>query len=326
MSTVTIEALVHTLRYEARGIISVELRPAAPEARFPAFQAGSHIDLHLGNGLVRSYSLTNPGAPGDTQTDRYVVAVLNDRASRGGSRWVHEQLRVGSTIRISPPRNHFHLHEDAPHTVLVAGGIGVTPIYGMLRRLTAIGRQPDFIYCARSRAEAAFAQEIEALAGPRLRWHLDDAQGGPPDLRALLSGLPPHTHLYCCGPGPMLDAFVAVCQALGYPNAHIERFTAVKPVEDTTTQRTDGYTVELRKTGRTITVGPTQSILDALLDAGMNPEYSCQDGICGSCETRVLSGEVDHRDSILTDAERAASKTMMICVSRCKSDTLVLDL
>ena len=186
MATSTLQALVFQMRHEAPGIVGVELRPVSAAAAFPAVEAGAHIDLHLGNGLVRSYSLVNPG-----ETHRYVVAVLNDRHSRGGSRFVHEQLRVGQTIAIGAPRNHFRLDEAAPRSVLLAGGIGITPVYAMLRRLAALGREAQLVYCARSRAEAAFLAEIEALAdasGGRLslRCHFDDEQGGPPDLDRLL--------------------------------------------------------------------------------------------------------------------------------------------
>jgi ferredoxin-NADP reductase len=320
MSTPTLQALVYALRYEAKGIISVELRPASPDGSFPAFEAGSHIDLHLGNGLVRSYSLVNPV----TDRQRYVVGVLNDRSSRGGSRYVHEQLRVGMTVPISVPRNNFRLTESAEHSVLVAGGIGVTPIFCMLGRLVALGKQVDFIYCARSRHEAAFIADIEAFACERVRlyWHFDEEQAGPPDLKALLSAHSPDAHLYCCGPTPMLDAFERACGALGFTHVHIERFAAV---QDPAPASQDSYSVDLRRSGKTVQVPAGTSLLDALLEAGIKPEFSCREGICGACETRVLSGEVEHHDSILTKEEHAANKSMMICVSRGGRGPLVLD-
>ena len=220
MSTPTLQALVYNLRHEARGIISVEFRPATADVSFPAFEAGSHIDLHLGNGLIRSYSLVNAA----TDRQRYVVGVLHDPKSRGGSRYVHEQLRVGMTVPISVPRNNFKLDESAERSVLVAGGIGVTPIFCMLQRLVALGKQVDFIYCARSRLEAAFLAGIEAFAGEQIRihWHFDEEHGKAPDLKSLLAGHSPDTHLYCCGPTPMLDAFENTCKTLGYVNAHVE--------------------------------------------------------------------------------------------------------
>lgn len=319
MSTI-LNAFVHTLRFEAEDIISVELHPV-PGTEFPAFTAGAHIDLHLPNGMERSYSLSNPGE----ERGRYVVGVLRDRASRGGSRCVHEQLRVGMRLPISAPRNNFPLHEEAGHSVLIAGGIGVTPILCMARRLKAIGRSFEVMYFARSRPGAAFVAELQALGMP-LHLHFDDEQGGPPDLQALLSRRAPEaqTHYYACGPTVMLDAFEKTCAALGHENAHIERFTAVEVAASPDAQAT--YTVELHRSGRSLTVTPAKSLLDTLLDAGVEVEHSCCEGVCGSCETRVLAGEPDHRDSVLSAKERAANKVMMVCVSGCKSSRLVLDL
>lgn len=323
MSTPTLNALVHTMRYEADGIVSVEFRPASAAVEFPPFEAGSHIDLHLPNGLVRSYSLCNPS----TDRGRYVVGILHDRKSRGGSRYVHQQLRVGSTIAISPPRNNFHLHEDAPRSVLVSGGIGVTPIWCMLQRLVALGRPVELVYCARNRAEAAFIEPIEALAqahGVTVRWHFDTERGAPPDLAALLGGKGADSHYYCCGPTPMLDAFERTCEQLGYANAHIERFAAAPVVASGAEQP---FVVECAKSGKTVEVPPGKSVLDSLIDAGLNPDHSCKEGVCGACETAVIDfdGGLDHRDGILTKIEREAGKTMMICVSRCKGQRLVLD-
>ena len=323
MSSPTLNALVHTMRYEADGIVSVEFRPATPEVDFPAFEAGSHIDLHLPNGLVRSYSLCNPS----TDCQRYVVGVLNDRKSRGGSRYVHQQLRVGMTLPISHPRNNFKLEEGASRSVLVAGGIGVTPIWCMLQRLAALGRPVEMIYCARSRKESAFVEAISALAAEKsipLTWHFDQEKNGPPDLAALLADKGADSHYYCCGPTPMLDNFEKTCEQLGYLHAHIERFAAVHVESPAATET---YVVECAKSKKSVEVPPGKSILDSLIDAGLNPDHSCKEGVCGACETRVLeAGEIEHHDGILSKAERAAGKTMMICVSRCKRGPLVLDI
>jgi ferredoxin-NADP reductase len=322
MSSPTLNALVHTMRYEADGIVSVEFRPASPEVDFPAFEAGSHIDLHLPNGLVRSYSLCNPA----TDRQRYVVGVLNDRKSRGGSRYVHQQLRVGMTLPISHPRNNFKLEEGAGRSVLVAGGIGVTPIWCMLQRLADIGKPVELLYCARSRKESAFCEAIAALAAEKsipLTWHFDEEKGGPPDLAALLAGKGADSHYYCCGPTPMLDNFEKTCAQLGFANAHIERFAAVHVEAPSATQ---SYMVQCAKSGKSVEVPPGKSILDSLIDAGLNPDHSCKEGVCGACETKVLEGEVDHHDGILTKLERASNKTMMICVSGCKRGPLVLDI
>jgi ferredoxin-NADP reductase/ferredoxin len=287
-------ARVKNLRHEADGILSVEFFPAPGES-FAPFTAGSHIDLHLPHGVVRSYSLMNsPSEP-----DRYVVGILHDRNSRGGSRWVHEHLRVAAPLAISLPRNNFPLELQARHSVLVAGGIGITPIYCMFRQLQSLGKSVELIYCARSRNEAAL---LEALAqeGLQVVYHFDDEQGGAPDLLALLTGRPSDAHFYCCGPAPMLHAFEQACEALDYPNVN--------------------------KSAITLAVPAGKPLLDVLLDAGVDVEYSCCEGICGACETKVLEGEVAHRDSVLSKAERASNRVMMICVSGCIGKRLVLDL
>ena len=323
MTAATLKALVHTMRHEADGIVSVEFRPSAPNMEFPPFEAGSHIDLHLANGLVRSYSLCNSAS----DKNRYVVGVLHDKASRGGSRFVHQQLRVGQVIDISAPRNNFRLEEDAPKSVLVSGGIGVTPIYSMLQRLTALGRPVEVVYCARNRSEAAFVEGILALADntASITWHFDQEQGGPPRLDQLLADRGADSHYYCCGPTPMLDAFEKTCEQLGYPHAHIERFAAV--IAPSATEK-HGFEVVCEKSDKTVDVPAGKSILDALIDAGFNPDHSCKEGVCGACETAVVGfdGELDHHDGILTKVERQSGKTMMICVSRCTGQRLVLDI
>jgi len=322
MSSPTLQARVHNLHYEAEGIVSVEFRPAGQGAVFPPFTAGSHIDLHLPNGLMRSYSLCNPVS----DSGRYVVGVQNDRASRGGSRYVHEQLRVGQVIEISTPRNNFTLHEDAPKSVLVSGGIGITPLWCMLQRLVALDRPVELIYCARSRQEAAFVEPIAALAGRvPITWHFDSEQGRPPDLTALLANRGADSHYYCCGPTPMLDAFERTCERLGYANGHIERFAAV--VMEPSAAASGSFEVICKKSGTTVQVSAGESILDALINAGLNPDHSCKEGVCGACETAVISfdGGLEHLDSILTKKEHEAGKTMMICVSRCTGSKLVLN-
>lgn len=323
MPAPTLNAFVHAMRYEAEGVVSVELRPAAPGVGFPPFEAGSHIDLHLPNGLVRNYSLCNP--PGER--DRYVVAVLHEYKGRGGSRCVHEQLRVGDVLPISAPRNNFVLHEESRRSVLVAGGIGITPIFCMLQRLVALGRGVDLIYCVRSRKHAAFATEIEALGSQvQLVWHFDDERGAAPDLARLLSGRGTDSHYYCCGPAPMLEAFEQACRQLGHVHAHIERFTA--PTTRAVAALDGGFEVVCKKSERSVMVSAGQPVLDALLEIGLAPAHSCRAGVCGSCETAVLDfdGELDHQDGVLSLEEQRAGKTMMICVSRCTGSRLVLDI
>lgn len=319
MAASTLQVFVHTLRYEAKDIISIELR-ACDHNNLPAFEPGAHIDVHLPNGLVRSYSLLNDSS----EQHRYVLGVLKDSASRGGSKAVHEQLRIGMRLEISAPRNHFPLHEEAAHSVLLAGGIGITPILCMARRLHQLGKSFELIYLARSRQHAAFLDDVQAL-GAKVHLHFDDAQSGPPDLKALLTARnTPNAHYYACGPAAMLDAFEHHCQALGYANAHIERFAAVTIAAASDAKQ--HYSVTLKRSGKVIEITPDVSLLQALLAAKVNVPTSCEEGICGSCETRVLEGEPDHRDSVLSPAEQASNKVMMVCVSGCKSERLVLDL
>lgn len=320
MANSGLQAWVHTLRHEAQDTLGIELRPVEG-TEFPAFEAGAHIDLQLPNGMVRSYSLCNDSR----ERHRYVIAVLKDRASRGGSQCVHEQLRVGMKLTIAAPRNHFPLVEAAAHSVLLAGGIGITPILCMARRLKTLGRSFEMLCFARSRLHMAFIPEIEAL-DTLVHWHFDDEQGGPPDLAALLAGRTQSasTHFYACGPAVMLDEFEKVCAELGHSQAHIERFAAVA-VQASDDAR-QSYSLELRRSGKTFEVRPDTTLHEVLKACKANVPFSCEEGVCGSCETKVIEGDIDHRDSVLTAAERASNKVMMVCVSGCKSEKLVLDL
>ncbi|SNS88784.1 vanillate O-demethylase ferredoxin subunit [Noviherbaspirillum humi] len=313
-STLTVR--VQSMRFEAEGIVSLEL--VSPEgAELPPFEAGAHIDLHLPNGIQRSYSLLNS----PEERGRYVVGILKDRNSRGGSRYVHDQLRVGMTLAISAPRNNFALDEGVGQSVLIAGGIGITPIYCMLNRLQKLGKPARLLYCARSRSEAAFVEEL--LARDNVQAHFDQEQGGPPDLRGFLASQPKDAHFYCCGPTPMLNAFEALCEELGLKNMHLERFAAAENVEAV---QGSEYTAQLARSNKVITVPAGKSLLDALLEAGIDVDHSCREGVCGACETRVLDGQPEHRDGVLSKTERESNKMMMVCVSGCKGRSLVLDL
>lgn len=311
-----LEVRVNQMRMEADGVVSVELK--SPDgADLPPYEPGAHIDLHLPDGMVRSYSLCG-STPG-----RYRIGVLKHRSSRGGSVFVHEQLRVGDALTISLPRNNFPLHEEASHSICVAGGIGITPILGMLRRLRQLGRSAELVYAARSRKGAAFVEEIETLGVP-VTWHFDDEQGGTLDLRALLSARSRETHVYGCGPAPMLDALLTHGEALEFPHVHIERFAT--PEQTPATDARSKFTVTLARTARSFEIRPGRSILDTLLEAGIEVPHGCKAGHCGACKTRVLSGEPDHRDSVLSSHERETSAVMTVCVSGCKGESLVLDL
>ena len=312
----TLRLRVKSATWEAPGIISYELRPMEA-GELPPFTAGAHIDLTLPNGLIRSYSLVNP----QSERHRYMIAVQKDRTSRGGSKWVHENFRPGDVLTVNGPRNNFALNESAEKTLFIAGGIGITPIVSMIERLSALGRQWELIYCARKRADTAFTEPLSAL-GSQVRFNFDEDPGGRMlDIAAAVRAAPPNAHLYCCGPLPMLSAFEAATADLPRERVHVEYFTAKEPpaVEG-------GYKVVLGKSGREFVVPPGKTILDTLLDAGLDIPYSCMEGVCGTCETKVLDGTPDHRDLILTEEEHAAGKIMMICCSGSKSERLVLDL
>jgi vanillate O-demethylase ferredoxin subunit len=312
---VTLQLRIKSVTWEAPSILSYELRPVEGD-ELPPFNAGAHIDLALPNGLVRSYSLLNAQA----ERHRYMIAVQKDRSSRGGSKWVHENLRAGDVLTVSAPRNNFPLDESAKKSIFIAGGIGITPILSMIERLSAIGRDWELVYCTRTRASTPFFEPLAAMTG--VRFNLDEEPGGKLlDIAALVKDAPANAHFYCCGPIPMLDAFEQATQDLERERVHVEYFTAKEPpaVEG-------GFTVVLAKSGRELPVPPGKTILDTLRDVGLDMRFSCTEGVCGTCETRVLEGVPDHRDRILTDAERAANKKMMICCSGSKSERLVLDL
>jgi len=306
---------VTSMTWETEAIRKIELR-ALDGAPLPPFEAGSHIDLHLPNRLVRSYSLMNP--QGERQ--RYVLGVGRDKDSRGGSEYLHDQLRVGQVLGVSEPRNLFKLQEAAPVTMLIGGGIGITPLVCMAARLAELGRDWKLYYAVRARSEAAFTEELR-VHGNRVVLHCDDERGGLLDLAGLLLDCHPQAHIYCCGPKPMMVSFGKLTGQLASRRIHVEHFT---PLDNAAVE--GGFLVELAKSGRTIGVPQGSTILETLSNAGLGVPSSCQQGICGVCETRVLAGVPDHRDSILSPAERAANRTIMICCSGSRSEKLVLDL
>jgi tetrachlorobenzoquinone reductase len=321
-STETIEVVVASVTVEAERIHAWELRRPEREP-LPPFAAGAHIELHLANGLERSYSLCNS----QDERDRYVIAVSKDPQSRGGSRFIHEHLKVGDRIRISAPLNHFQLVEDAGHNVFIAGGIGITPIWCMIQRLEALGRHWELHYSARIRQLCAFRDrllELERSKPGRVHLNFDQEPGAKmTDLKALIASLPSDAHLYCCGPNPMLSAFESAVKELGRPSTHVhvEYFTAKEKsaVEG-------GFTVVLKRCGASYFVPPGKTILETLLENNIDVAYSCMEGVCGTCQTAVLEGVPDHRDSVLSAEEHAANRTMMICCSGSKGPRLVLDL
>jgi vanillate O-demethylase ferredoxin subunit len=308
----TMRVKVTAISRQTENISLLELRPV--ETELPAFSPGSHIDLHLGNGLIRSYSLTN----GADDRHRYVIGVKKEPLGRGGSRFIHEQL-------ISAPRNNFALCEEAASSVLIAGGIGITPLISMVQRLEHLGKPWQLHYAARSRCAAGFASEL-AKFGLKVRFYFSREHEFEPsaariDIQSIIAASAGDAHIYCCGPEGMLTAFNAAAAARPAAHIHVEHFSNAQGVD-----KAGGFEIVLAKSGRTIAVPSGKSILDTLLELGIDAPFSCLEGICSTCETRVLSGIPDHRDLILTADEHAANDRMMICCSRSKSPVLVLDL
>jgi tetrachlorobenzoquinone reductase len=303
------------ITYAAEQVHIYEFRPVSG-ASVPPFTAGAHVDLHLPNGLVRQYSIAN--AQGERH--RYVLGVKRDAAGRGGSRFLHDDLRVGTVVKVGGPRNNFPLVEAAAHSVLIAGGIGVTPIVSMVARLRSLARPWELHYAVRRRGEAAFLDELLAGDG-HVRLHVDEEQGSMIDVAAIVRAAPEEAHLYCCGPTPMLEAFAAAAASRPAERVHLEYFSsAVAPAVES------GFIVELARSKVRVEVPPGQTILEALRARGLEVQSSCEQGICGSCETRVLAGEPDHRDMLLSDEEKATNQVMVICCSGSRSAILVLDL
>jgi tetrachlorobenzoquinone reductase len=311
-----IEVRVTAIRYAARDTNLYEFAPLDGKP-LPTYEPGAHIDLHLPNGLVRQYSLIRA----EPDCSSYAVSVKRDPASRGGSRYVHDELRVGRTLKISAPRNNFPLVEDAGHVVLLAGGIGITPIWCMVQRLHKLGRSFKLHYACRSRADTAFLQALEAIGNTQ--FHFDDENGDKVlDIKPIVSEAPRGAHLYCCGPMPMLHAFEAATADWPRAQIHVEYFTPKQGVEE----KKGGFVVELARSGQEFVIPAGKSILQVLLDAGVDVDYSCELGICGACEQRVISGTPEHHDAILTEEEQASNTKVMICCAGCKSERLVLDL
>ncbi|MEU0410760.1 PDR/VanB family oxidoreductase [Streptomyces griseorubiginosus] len=305
------ELVVDRREPAADGVLALTLRHPLGE-QLPAWEPGAHIDVVLGPGLERQYSLC--GDPADRTGWR--IAVLREPAGRGGSAHVHEQLGQGDKVRVRGPRNHFALR-PAPRYRFVAGGIGITPILPMLAAAEAEGAEWTLLYGGRTRQSMAFTEELSRY-GDRVTLAPQD-ETGLLDLPSVLDGVPEGTLVYCCGPGALLDAVEARCPA---GLLHVERFA---PKEQPAGENTQ-FEVELAQTGTTVTVAPDVSVLDAVRASGVEVLFSCTEGTCGTCETDVLEGTPDHRDSVLTDEEREAGETMMICVSRCRGKRLVLDL
>lgn len=306
---------VSAITREAETIRSYDLRLPAG-GPLPAFDPGAHIDVHLDVDLTRSYSLVNStGAK-----DRYVIAVDQAPQSRGGSRWLSERIAVGDVLRISPPRNLFPLAHTASHSVLIAGGIGITPLLSMVRHLEVAGRSWELHYCARNAARAAFLSELSRPEMARkVSMHYSDTQGER-DFWPIARDAPAGAHFYCCGPAGMLDAFLRATECVDPAHIHIERFSG----SESATQ--GGFELILAKSKKVLQVRRGETVLDRLETEGFEIANSCREGVCGSCEVKLLAGRADHRDMILTDDEKAANTSMFVCCSGSLTQSLTLDL
>jgi len=302
----------------ATDICGFELADPAGGA-LPAFSAGAHIDVHLDPGLVRQYSLCNN--PEDRH--RYRLGVLRDANSRGGSLAMHA-LEEGAELEVGEPKNHFPLAPDAGHSLLVAGGIGITPLLCMAERLAHLGASFEVHYCTRSPDRAAFRDRLslpDLAARSRLYY---DSEGGRPDFTKLFAAPAPGTHLYVCGPGGFIDLVLDHARAAGWDETRLHREYFAAPITETGEDRP--FQVKLASSGQTVEVAAGQTVVQALAAAGVDILTSCEQGVCGTCLTRLLAGEPDHRDLYLTEEEKAANDQFLPCCSRSRSPVLVLDL
>ncbi|TXH37662.1 MAG: oxidoreductase [Rhodospirillaceae bacterium] len=308
---------------EAGGIKGFELVSQDGQA-LPPFTAGAHIGVHLPNGVIRHYSMCNDPGEGN----RYELGVLKSLDSRGGSNFMHDQVKVGDLLKIDAPRNNFQLKLDAETYILIAGGIGVTPLLSMARALNRTGRSYRLYYCTRTAemtayrdllAQSDFAGKIEFVH-----------DGGDPkkglDLAMLLREVPANGRIYCCGPSGLMAAVKASAAHWPSDRVHFEAFSASPELRPAEAGPDQAFEVELASSGKVLSVGADESLLNVLRDNGIFIPSACEEGICGTCIVNVLEGEPDHRDQILTDEERAANNCMTVCCSRAKTPRLKLDL
>ncbi|QRP50655.1 PDR/VanB family oxidoreductase [Amycolatopsis sp. FDAARGOS 1241] len=307
---------VTRVTWEAEGVVG--LRLSSPDGSpLPEWAPGAHLDLKLPSGLGRQYSLC--GDPAERR--HYDVAVRLETDGRGGSAEIHGTALVGKTLVVNHVRNHFPL-DTADSYLLIAGGIGVTPLVPMARELAARGADWSAVYCGHGADTMAFREELTRVGGDRVSF-VDTAVAPRPDLKELIGSLAPGAVVYCCGPAGLLDAVTEICEAAGV-RCETEHFSAATPDPDTAPG--DEVELELRESGITVVADADTTLLQAIRDAGIDVESDCEEGYCGTCETRVLEGTPDHRDVVLSKAERAAGKTFFPCVSRACGRKLVLDL
>ncbi|WP_248796415.1 PDR/VanB family oxidoreductase [Pseudomonas sp. MWU13-2105] len=315
-----IEVRVVSRHDEARDICSYELA-SIDEQPLPAFSAGAHIDVHLPGGLIRQYSLCNH----PEERHRYLIGVLKDPGSRGGSRTLHEQIRPGASLSISEPRNLFPLVDEARRSLLFAGGIGITPLLCMAERLAHSGADFELHYCARARDRAAFVERLQhSPFAERVFLHFDQEPETALDAAKILARPEHDVHVYVCGPGGFMQHVLDTAKAAGWrePCLHREYFAAA-PVD---TGADGSFSIRIASSGQTFEVPADKSVVQVLQDKGIEIAISCEQGICGTCLTRVLEGLPEHRDLFLSEDEQAANDQFTPCCSRSKTPLLVLDL
>lgn len=317
------EVRVTQMTWEADGVLSLHLARIESDDPLPAWEPGAHIDVYVPDGSTRQYSLC--GDPGDLSS--WQIAVLHEPDGRGGSVFVHNQLRVGDRLLVTRPKNNFAL-EEAPYHALIAGGVGITPMMAMAERLAREGRPFHLTYGGRTAGSMAFRRRLAAL-GDRVTFVAED-QDGRPDIEALVKDVPEGGLVYVCGPVGLLRAVQSAAEAVHGVDQDVVRFelfsrAGMEPTE-TAALGADSYELVLAESGHTLRLDPEANILEVVLALGVEVENDCRDGICGSCITPIRSGTVDHRDLVLTKKEQAAMDQMLICVSRPTCPRLELDL
>lgn len=311
--------VVADARSAARDVRWLELRSTDGKA-LPPFSPGSHLEIDVAPGVIRHYSICNDPC----ETDRYCIGVGLARDSRGGSKFMHQQVRVGDVLACSAPRNNFPLDLAAAGFVFVAGGIGITPILSMLTACQNERKPWMLLYAARSRPRAAFYEELSSAYAGQCRFHFDDEQGGALDVEAALKEVSEHAQIYCCGPEPLMKAVEHATRHRPPDSVRFEWFSA--PADAAADVVNRPFSVVLHSSGQRFDVPADQSILGVLEANGCGVPFSCREGLCATCRTGVVRGVPDHRDQVLSATERAANDQMLICVSRAQSDEIELDL
>lgn len=316
-----LELVVHRAWNDGEGVRLFDLRLKNRDT-LPRFTAGANIGVHINDDLVRHYSLCN----NPKESYRYIIAVAKAADSKGGSLWMHQHLKEDGTISISPPQNHFSLDESSAYSILVAGGIGITPILAMMMSLEEQGKKWELHYVSRDKNRAPLLSQIIVMQNS-LKFgiiHLYFSRAEPSsrlDLPAIISRAPKDSHFYCCGPKSLLNDYIKCLEHVSSEKVHLEHFHS-----EQTAANQGKFTIVLARSGMEIDVHQGQTVLDVLKKHSINISYACGEGVCGSCEVQVLEGLPDHRDNVLSDTEKDENKSMMVCCSGSLSDRLILDL